>query len=72
MTPEDYINHEVRIRILEDIAKKIDKRFDNIESKIDAGMKSMDSKLESKFMMTIGLILTSIIIPVLLHYLSLK
>lgn len=29
-------DHEVRIRILEDIAAKIDKRFDKLESKMDS------------------------------------
>ena len=32
---EIYIDHEVRVRLLEDIAAKIDKRFDNIDAKIE-------------------------------------
>ena len=33
---QNYIDIEVRVRILEDIASKIDKRFDKLESKIDS------------------------------------
>jgi hypothetical protein len=33
---EPIIDHEVRIRLLEKIAENIDKRFDKIESKIEA------------------------------------
>ena len=35
-TNENYIDVEVRVRILEDIASKIDKRFDKLESKMDS------------------------------------
>lgn len=53
---ETYNDHEVRIRLLEKIAEKIDTRFDKMESKID-----------SHFMWTMGLIFAGLIIPVLLH-----
>jgi len=32
---EQYTDHEVRIRILENIAANIDKRFDKMENKMD-------------------------------------
>ncbi len=36
MTNDQYVNHEVRIQLLEAIASKIDLRFDKLESKIDS------------------------------------
>ena len=49
---EHYIEHEVRLRLHHELFLQIDKRFD---------------KLESKFNWTMGLIVTSIIIPIILH-----
>lgn len=36
---EQYIEHEVRIRLLEKIAEKIDIRFEHLENKIDSHFK---------------------------------
>lgn len=36
---ENHIDHEVRIRILENIAKGIDGRFNRLEDKIDSHFK---------------------------------
>jgi len=44
------IDHEVRIRLLESIAEKIEKRFDKLDSKID-----------SHFYWVLGTIITLII-----------
>lgn len=44
------VDHEVRIRLLEAIAEKIDKRFDKLDSKID-----------SHFYWVLGTIITLII-----------
>lgn len=51
-----YIDHETRIRILENLAQDTNKKLDRL-----------DDKIESRFMLLIGLILTSIILPVVLH-----
>ncbi len=59
-TNEYYIDHEVRIRIMESLAKDTNNKLDRLEDKIEA-----------RFMLLIGLILASIIIPVLLHSLRL-
>jgi len=53
---EFYIEHETRIRILEHLANDINRKLDRLDKTID-----------SKFVLLIGLILTSIIIPVMLH-----
>jgi hypothetical protein len=52
---EPYIDHEVRIRLLEAILAKVDKRFDKLESKMD-----------SQFMWVLGTIITLIIATVTL------
>ena len=36
---QEYIDHEVRIRLLEKIAASIDNRFDKMEDKIDSHFK---------------------------------
>lgn len=36
MQTNEYVDHEVRIRIIEDIAKNIEKRFDMLEQKMAA------------------------------------
>lgn len=58
--PEFYLDHETRIRMLENLAK-------DTMSKLDR----MEDKLESRFTLLIGLIVTSIIVPVVLHTLKL-
>lgn len=57
---EKFIEHEVRIRILEEVAKDI---RDSI--------KNMNTKIDSHFLWIIGLVFVSIFIPVLLHSLKL-
>lgn len=49
---------------------KIDEKFDKLDSKIDMKINSIDSKLDNKFNMLFGLILTSMILPIILHALK--
>jgi tetrahydromethanopterin S-methyltransferase subunit G len=69
---EDYIEHEVQIRMHSAQFEKIDKRFEKIDSrfeKIDKRFESMqnhmnmnfhrlDSKIDSHFKWTIGIMIT--------------
>lgn len=78
MTMDQYIEHEVKIRVLESKNEDIYKTFhrigadiNSLENKLDADIKALDAKLESRFMILIGLIITSIILPVVLHSLKL-
>ncbi len=57
---EQFIDHEARIRFLERIAESIDKRFE-----------SMENKMNTQFYFLTGLIITSILAPVILHALKL-
>lgn len=50
MQSNDYIEHEVRLRLLEKIAEGIEKRFDRLELKMDA-----------QFHWVLGMIITMII-----------
>ncbi len=62
MSNEKIIDNEVRIRILEDIAKKTDKRFEQVDKRFD----KLESKMDSQFHWVLGtigaLILTNITI----------
>jgi len=60
MTDESFINHEVRLRMLEELIKETHESINELEVKID-----------TRFLLIIGLVITSIVIPVVLHYLSL-
>jgi hypothetical protein len=60
MTDEAYINHEVRLRMLEELNREIHDSINELEVKID-----------TRFLLIIGLVITSIFIPVVLHYLRL-
>jgi len=59
-TNEKYMDHEVRIRIQEQNAIELKNAIQNL-----------DNKLDSRFMLLVGLIITSIILPVVLHALKL-
>jgi hypothetical protein len=60
MTDEAYINHEVRLRMLEELNREIHDSINELEVKID-----------TRFLLIIGLVIASIFIPVVLHYLRL-
>lgn len=56
----EMIDHEVRIRVQEELSKQIISKLDQLNNKID-----------SHFIWTVGLIFISIVIPVALHSLKL-
>lgn len=64
---EQFIEHEVRIRLHTKQFILQDEKFDKIEKRFDR----LESKFESGFLMLVGLIITSIILPVVLHSLKL-
>jgi predicted mannosyl-3-phosphoglycerate phosphatase (HAD superfamily) len=64
---EQYIEHEVRLRVIESHNTEIYEKFNKIDQKID----SLEEKFETRFLMLVGLVLTSIILPVFLHALRL-
>lgn len=55
-TEENYIDHEVQLRLHDEKFKIIEKRFDHLDNKLN---------------LIIGIVLGSIIIPVALHFLKL-
>lgn len=60
---EQFVEHEVKLRVHDALFKHIDYKFDKLENKV--------SKIDHKFNFTIILLITSIVIPVLLHYFKL-
>jgi hypothetical protein len=56
MLEEKYIDHEVRIRLQEKISIEIKEALIHLEN-----------KMESRFNLLIGLILTSMILPIIFH-----
>jgi len=66
MQNEQYINHEVRIQMLENIASNIDNRFNKLDSKIDSHFKWMISSI-----LGLGLVLTTFLGAIALHAMKL-
>jgi hypothetical protein len=64
---ESLIDQEVRIRMLEELNKRIETTFDKIDNKFNR----IESKIDSHFLWMIGFILVSIITPVFLHAIKL-
>lgn len=64
---KEYIDHEVRLQLLERIAQSIESRFEKIDLKFD----KLNSRIDTGFLWIIGLIITSMFIPVVLHALKL-
>lgn len=71
-TEENYIEHEIQIRVHAEQFKSQDRRFQSLEdaisrldNKIDSGLKHLDNK----FMLMFSIILGSIWLPAILHYL---
>jgi hypothetical protein len=73
---EQYLDHEIRLRLhdkqftlLEAAIERWDKKLDistnRLDSKLDGGLKHLDNK----FMWMFGVILGSIWLPAILHYL---
>ena len=60
MTREEYIEHEVKLRLHNALFSHIDYKFTAIENRID--------KLEGKFNWVIGLILSGILMPIILKH----
>ena len=59
METEQYINHEVRIRVQEKMVTELKDAIIHLENKMD-----------SRFNLLIGLILTSMFLPVIFHALK--
>ena len=64
---ESLIDQEVRIRMLEELNKRIETTFDKIDNKFNR----IESKIDSHFLWMIGFILVSIITQVFLHAIKL-
>lgn len=56
---EQYVEHEVRLRVHDALFQHIDYKFDKLEKKVDG--------INSKFNWVIASIILSILVPVALH-----
>jgi len=71
---QQYVEHEVQIRVLQAKHDDIHKEFGRIDDtfkKIEHQFELINAKIESRTMWLIGLVITSIILPVVLHSLKL-
>jgi len=63
---EQYIEHEVQIRLHDEKFQIIERDFDDMKSSI----RHLDSKFDSQFKWIIGMFVSSIILPVVLHFIK--
>ena len=66
MQNEQYINHEVRVQLLEKLVERFDARFDHIDNKMDSHFKWMLSSI-----LGLGLVLTTFLGAIALHAMKL-
>lgn len=69
---EQYIEHEVQLRLHSEIFNQNDKRYQEKFLSIDKSMDRLDSTikhLDNKFMLMFSIVLGSIWLPAILHYL---
>ena len=59
-----YIEHEVTLRVHDEKFQIIEKILDDVKS----SMRHLDGKFDSQFKWIIGMFVSSIIIPVVLHF----
>ncbi len=71
LTYEQYVEHEVKIRVIQEMSDAHFTRIDETFRKIDQRFDKLESKFENGFIMLVGLIITSIVLPVVLHALKL-
>jgi hypothetical protein len=64
-TQENYIEHEVQLRVHGKQFKSLEDAINRLDNKIDVGLKHLDNK----FMLMFSIILGSIWLPAILHYL---
>lgn len=57
---ENYIEHEVKLRVHDALFNHFDYKFNHLEKRMD--------RLDAKFNWTIGLVVSSIFIPMLLKH----
>jgi hypothetical protein len=62
-TVEFYIDHETRIRILENLATDTNRKLDRVDERFD----KLNSKIETMFIALVSIIVASFLIPVILH-----
>ena len=62
---ENYIEHEVQLRVHGKQFKSLEDAINRLDNKIDVGLKHLDNK----FMLMFSIILGSIWLPAILHYL---
>lgn len=63
---EQYIEQEVKIRLHDEKFQIIERDFDDMKT----SMRHLDSKFDSQFKWIIGMFVSSIILPVVLHFIK--
>lgn len=58
--PDFYINHESRITIQEKLSERIEKQLDRL-----------DDRMDSQFKWIVGILITTVLLPIVLHVLKL-
>jgi hypothetical protein len=65
-TEESYIEHEVQIRVHDEKFQIIERDFDDVKT----SMRHLDSKFDTQFKWIVGMFVSSVILPVVFHFIK--
>jgi hypothetical protein len=71
-TQENYIEHEVQLRLHDKKFDSIERAIEKLDYKIDAGLKHLDNKLTWGVGIFITISIVGYMIPVALHFMKLS
>ena len=75
ISSEQYIEHEVQLRVLKESTDKrflsFELKFDKLENKIDAQITKLENKIDKNFQLVLGIFITAVLLPIVLHALRL-
>jgi len=72
---EQYIEQEVKLRVLKETSDKrflsFELKFDKLENKMDAMESRLENKIEKHFHIILGIFITAVLLPIVLHAMNL-
>ena len=74
-TQEQYVEHEVKLRVQKETSDirflSFELKFDKLEKKIDGMEARLESKIDKNFHIILGIFITAVLLPIVLHALRL-
>lgn len=68
MTNEQYIEHEVKLRLNDERFKFLERDMSELKQSMSESFHHLDNKIDSQFKWVIGMFISSMVLPVILHF----